>query len=192
MEKRHDVYSAEPKYIAKVTKNSTVEGEVSNETNYFDKQWSHDKTNLQQALNLASKFNQEEVKIGVVDTGIDAAHLELFGIVDTTLSKNFIDDNGDGVIDTNDGSALIDVDGHGTHVAGIIATNGLRVNGVFGGNNLNLISLRLVQSEDSANNKSVDLDTLINVIEYAKDKKIEILNMESEIVLWLDKMKKIF
>lgn len=55
----------------------------------------------------------EGMKIAVLDTGIDLTHPELEGAV--IAQHNFIEDSSD----------VKDVDGHGTHCAGIIAAKGL-------------------------------------------------------------------
>ncbi|NIM12368.1 MAG: S8 family serine peptidase [Candidatus Aminicenantes bacterium] len=61
------------------------------------------------------------VRVAVVDSGIWYPHPDLFTNIDFASSKSFVP----GVPD------FIDIDGHGTHVAGIIAANGtLRAKGI--------------------------------------------------------------
>ena len=65
------------------------------------------------------------VKVAVIDSGVEAAHQDLSGSV--LPGKDYIDPSGDGRVDPN---------GHGTHVAGIIAAhvnNGLGIDGAAPG-----------------------------------------------------------
>lgn len=74
-----------------------------------------------------------EVKIAVIDTGVDLTHPELQNILDTNAGEipgNEIDDDGNGLIDDVNGWDFIknspdvsDPVSHGTHVAGIISAS---------------------------------------------------------------------
>ena len=104
-------------------------------------QWDDDRMNVQSAWRRTT--GDRSIAVAVLDTGVDADHRELHGIVDKKLGGNFIpcDDLralfGLGVIDRkglrdcHDG----DFEGHGTWVASRIAgaLNGFASNGVAPG-----------------------------------------------------------
>jgi hypothetical protein len=75
-------------------------------------QWNLIDINLEDALNQFINCKFPSIHVAVVDTGIDADHPSLDGKI--IYGKS----------DTLDNSLIEDVDGHGTHVAGIIASIG--------------------------------------------------------------------
>src|SRR5690242_7679568 len=101
-------------------------------------QWDDDTMNVQQAWRRTN--GDRSIAVAVLDTGVDASHRELRGVVDPRLGGNFIPCSdlialyGLGVIDRKglrdcrDG----DFEGHGTWVASRIAgaLNGFASNGV--------------------------------------------------------------
>ena len=85
-----------------------------------------------------------DVIIGIIDTGIDYAHEDLAANVWVNVGEiedNFIDDDGNGWVDDVYGISAIyaettphpeDLNGHGSHVAGVIAAQGNNATGVTG------------------------------------------------------------
>ena len=117
-----------------------------------------------------STTGSANVTVGVIDTGIDATHPDLYGQVSTTLSKCFPDETQ---------SALVDINGHGTHVAGIIggkANNGGMVGVCW---NVTLVSLRISVANNSEGYAVMDDDDLIEAIDYAERNGIDILNLSA-------------
>jgi thermitase len=91
----------------------------------FPQLWNMQKINAPQAWATTTGAN---VRVGIVDTGVDVNHPDLAGRVAALVTCN--DDSGDPSHCTNGGQ---DIEGHGTHVSGIIAAdkdNGVGVVGV--------------------------------------------------------------
>ncbi len=80
--------------------------------------------------------------IGVIDTGVDTAHVDLLGNIWTNpveIPNNGIDDDSNGYVDdihgwdfVNSDNVPVDDNGHGTHVSGTIAAVGNNTIGVAG------------------------------------------------------------
>lgn len=166
LNQREDVYIAEPNYIFQLDSVSTTDLRTTATSNY---NWGAEKIGLEDAWEIET--GSADVLVGVVDSGIDASHPELSGIVESDvngLSKNFSIDGR---------SALTDPNGHGTHVAGIIAAkhnnDGLNLNGVC--QNVKLVSLRV--SDQYGRYTIPELATALN---YADVNDIPILNLSLE------------
>jgi len=114
------------------------------------------------------------VKVAVIDSGIDDTQQELMGKVDQTLSRSFINEPLEplppGVNATTVKSWEVDAVGHGTHVAGIIAASGVRVAGVAP--RVTLIALKVVGRSGFA-----DWGTIIKAIIYAANSGANVINM---------------
>lgn len=124
-----------------------------------DAQWALKQISAPQAWDHTT--GTSAVKVGVIDTGINANHPDLIGNVDTELGRN-----------SQQGSFLADSEGHGTMVAGVIGAvgnNGKGISGVCW--DVDLVSLRA----DGSNGKE-DVDEVIKSIEYAQTNNIRILN----------------
>ena len=81
---------------------------VPNDPDYSELQWWHyDQIRLPQAWSVTT--GSRDIRIAVLDTGIDRDHPDLLANLDLEYAQDF---SGDGYID--------DTDGHGTHVAGTI------------------------------------------------------------------------
>lgn len=100
------------------------------------------------------------VKVGVIDTGIDATHPLISGNVERTLSRAF----------RTGTNALSDGHGHGTHVSGIIASTNEEI-GVAPA--ATIVALRVT---DNAGNADV-LD-MFRALEYAiSDARVQVVNI---------------
>ncbi|BAU27325.1 type VII secretion-associated serine protease mycosin [Aneurinibacillus soli] len=116
--KRNDVQFAEPNYLL-------LPNAIPNDSLYPRYQWNMPAINMEQAWDISK--GSDAVTIAVIDTGLDLHHLE------------FTDKVVDGYNVLNPGALPQDDNGHGTHVAGIIAArtnNGRGVAGVTWNNKL--------------------------------------------------------
>jgi subtilisin family serine protease len=87
-----------------------------------------------------------EVRVAILDTGIDPDHVDLRGKVDHASSTSFYPAIAQlprpGVAPVYADPAWADDSGHGTHVAGIVSTNGMGVAGVAP--NVTLIAVKVL------------------------------------------------
>lgn len=75
-----------------------------------NQEWNYDMIHAPEAWEVVP--DSSDTRIAVLDTGIDSAHPSLSDFVDTSLGRSFV------------GGGTDDVAGHGTHVAGTIASSG--------------------------------------------------------------------
>lgn len=127
------------------------------------------------------------VRVGVMDTGIDASHPDLAPRVNVALSRNFTVDDPD-----LDGPcqqepdrsctdpATVDEHGHGTHVAGIIAA-ARNAHGIVGvAPDAELVNLRVGQDSGY-----FFLPATVDALTYAADQGVDVVNMSYFIDPWL-------
>jgi subtilisin family serine protease len=127
------------------------------------------------------------VLVGVLDTGIDGFHPDIAPNFDAALSRNFTVDvplvDGPCAAEA-DGScndpANVDENGHGTHVAGTIASplNGIGMAGVAP--NVRLVNLRAGQDSGY-----FFLQPSVDALTFAADHGVDVVNMSYFIDPWL-------
>jgi subtilisin family serine protease len=129
----------------------------------------------------------KDVRVGIIDTGVDASHPDIAPNFDRALSRNFTVD--DPVIDGDcstdpDGSCQdppdVDEDGHGTHVAGTIGAplNGIGIAGVAP--RVDIVNLRAGQDSGF-----FFIQPVVDALTYAGDHGIDVVNMSFYIDPWL-------
>ncbi len=127
------------------------------------------------------------VLVGVIDTGIDGTHPDIAPNFNRKLSRNFTVD--DPIIDgacaeDPDGQctdpADVDEDGHGTHVAGTIASpiNGTGIAGVAP--RVTLVNLRAGQDSGY-----FFLEPTVNALVYGANAGVDVVNMSFYVDPWL-------
>lgn len=111
-------------------------------------------------------INQKrEVKVAVVDTGVDYNHVDLKNRVLKDLGYNFVNNTSDAMDDNS----------HGTHVAGIIAAeanNKQGISGITGSLDVKIIPVKVLNSKGEGQS-----DIIAKGIEYAADKGADIINL---------------
>jgi subtilisin family serine protease len=134
------------------------------------------------------RYNQGAgVRVGVIDTGVDGNHPDIAPNFDRTLSRNFTVDDPviDGACESDpDGSctdpADVDEDGHGTHVAGTMASpiNGKGIAGVAP--QASIVNLRAGQDSGY-----FFVQPVVDAITYAADHGVDVVNMSFYVDPWL-------
>jgi thermitase len=102
------------------------------------------------------------VEVAVVDSGVDAAHPDLATRIDTTLSRGFL----------AGATNYADVNGHGTHVSGIVAAardNGEGIAGVAPG--ATVVALKALDDQGAGYDSDIAA-----AFDYAGDHHIPIVN----------------
>lgn len=162
LNKRDDIISAEPDIRL------NLETTTPNDPYYTSgSQWSLNNINITQAWGIATGSNS--IKVGVIDSGIDAAHPDLKNRVDTSASRDFSKPYPYTI------SSVVDIgaNSHGTHVAGIIGAEGNNNIGITGVNqNVSLVSLRI----NPTNLGYSFASHLILAVDYATSTGIKVLN----------------
>jgi subtilisin family serine protease len=134
-------------------------------------QWDMDQIHAPAAH--AISVGSHKVLVGVLDSGIDAAHPDLVGQVDAKASVSCIG----GVPDTTPSVWSNDVIGHGTHVSGIIAAakNGIGIVGVAPG--VRLAALKVaVDDVNDPNFGLVFADAVVCGIDWAIAHGVDVMN----------------
>ena len=132
----------------------------------------------------------QRVKVGIIDTGVDAAHPDIAPNFDEATSRNFVrdipaDENGNEVDGPCEFRGCVDPvghddGGHGTHLAGTIgaAANGFGVSGVAP--NVSLVNVRAGQDSGS-----FFLQPVVDAITYSGDAGLDVTNMSFYVDPWM-------
>ncbi len=125
---------------------------------HTSQQWHYNMIKAPEAWQVTQGYSA--VKIAVLDTGIDHNHPSLKNFVNTSLAKNFTSES---LTDT------MDRQGHGTHVAGTIASYGV-VSGVM--KNASLIPVKVLGDDGSGTLYGIEQGIL-----YASEMGADVINM---------------
>ncbi|WP_051412196.1 S8 family serine peptidase [Halonatronum saccharophilum] len=150
-----DVKDIEPNYVINVDPITEDEEEISANM-HRSQRWHYEMINAPQVWNNITDGSRN-VKVAVLDTGIDANHPNLRDIVDRSLGRDF---TGDGIGD---------IQGHGTHVAGTIASYG-SVSGVM--KTANLIDVKVLGDRGRGSSYGIQQG-----IVYATNVGADVINM---------------
>lgn len=119
--------------------------------------WGIKKINADSAWTITTG---EAVKIGIIDTGIDASHLDLInnlkgGVSTVSYTASYNDDNG-----------------HGTHVAGTIAAVDNEIGVIGVGPNIQLYAIKVLDRRGSGY-----LSDVIEGLDWARQNGMQVVNM---------------
>lgn len=142
--------------------------------------WNLDMINAPEAW--AQGYTGQGIVVAVVDTGVDYTHPDLANniwINSGEIADNGIDDDGNGYVDDVQGWNFVDgnnnpldLNGHGTHVAGTIAAenNNLGITGIA--YDATIMPVRVLSSEGDGNRANI-----ANGIRYAVDNGANVINL---------------
>lgn len=160
--KNKNVYYAGPNYTFEIA--STYPNDK-----YVNNQWALDDAKISSAWDLFK--GNKSVLVGVLDTGIDGTNSDLIPVLNKDLSRDFTSGEEKKI------TKIVDENGHGTHVAGIIGATGNNETGISGVNwNASLVSLRV-----SDENGKSSIVNLAKAISFAQQNDIKILNFSSSV-----------
>lgn len=142
------------RYISENYKMMAIEGTATIQAVHQNQKWHYDMIKAPQAWSVTN--GSSAVKT-VLDTGIDHNHPSLANFVNTSLGRTFV------------GGTTMDVQGHGTHVAGTIASYG-SVSGVM--QNATLIPVKVLGDDGSGS-----LYGITQGILYAANIDADVINM---------------
>jgi subtilisin family serine protease len=148
-----------------------------------DLQWDMDVIHAPQARKAHG--GKSGVLVAIIDTGVDGTHPDLAAAYDKDLSRNFVTDypGADGPCETPTcvDPVTADDDGHGTHVAGTVASaagDGFGMAGVASG--VRLVGLRAGQDSGL-----FFLMPTVDALTYAGDIGVDVANMSYYVDPWL-------
>ncbi|MCL2842603.1 MAG: S8 family serine peptidase [Oscillospiraceae bacterium] len=163
LEQREDVRHAGPNYTGGKALFSTTPNDPR-----LGEQWAIDKIDLPRAWDITTGCSS--IIVGVIDTGINGSHEDLRNRVNAQLSRDFSGANTNGLVDSN---------GHGTHVAGIIGAEGNNGIGIAGANwDVQLVSLRALEASVWG---PLGRAPVVMAVNHARVNNIPILNASLEI-----------
>ena len=160
-----------------------ISGEGSKE---MSQQWYLDDqgiTSLKRDNSIGDKPSGKDMVIAVIDTGVDYNHEDLadsMWINEAELNgRDGIDDDGNGVVDDiygasfdDEGGTPMDENGHGTHVAGMIAMSDHSVGGIGLVPNAKIMAVKAAGSDGIF--RSTDV---AKAIRYAGEMGADVINM---------------
>ncbi|MEU7414144.1 type VII secretion-associated serine protease mycosin [Streptomyces sp. NPDC042638] len=143
---------------------------------YASTPWALQRVNLDE---LWSESKGKDVRVAVIDTGVDTANPQLTHAVEASLGANFLpvkDKKGQPVQDRGNHSGTTDTVGHGTRVAGIIAARPMKGTGFVGlAPEATIIPIKQNDAEGHGT-----AGTLVTAIRHAIKEKADVINISQD------------
>lgn len=145
----------------------------------YPRQWNMHAIDAKTAW-TAGKLGLPSVRVGIVDTGIDYLHPDLYGRVDLAASRSFLSAAENARVRNTFGPSthlIADLNYHGTHVAATVASNALLAAGVT--SKVTLVGLKVCTPGTAANGfrGSCPTSGTLSAILYAADIGLDVINM---------------
>lgn len=126
----------------------------------FPEQWAYSRIQATSAWDV--ELGESFVTVGVIDTGADLTHPELVGALDLTRDRDFVSDD----------TTADDLNGHGTHVSGIIAAASDNATGVAGtAPGVKIVPIKVIGRYTGSTSDFID------GLYYAADLGVDVANM---------------
>ncbi|MFG2605090.1 type VII secretion-associated serine protease mycosin [Streptomyces sp. NPDC048514] len=143
---------------------------------YSSTPWALQRVNLDELWNESKGKN---VRVAVIDTGVDPANPQLTSAVNASLGANFLppkDKKGQPIKDRGNAKGTTDTVGHGTRVAGIIAARPMDGTGFVGlAPEATIIPIKQNDAEGDGT-----ADTLVSAIRHAIKEKADVINISQD------------
>ena len=155
-------------FVKSVEPNLFIETKLQSSSNPNDpsinEQWAIEKIQLDDAWIM--EHGSSEIKVGILDTGIDCDHADLNDNINSSLCHTYENELNFPVLE--------DHCNHGTPIAGIIGAegdNGIGISGVC--QDITMISVKIT----NGSKKTLNSDIIDDAIRYAEVENVDILNM---------------
>lgn len=137
---------------------------------FYPRQW-HLRAIQANAAWAAGRIGSPNVKVAILDSGIDYTYPDLNGLVNLSLSRNFVPSDAP-LVAANfpTKQPFTDLHYHGTHVASTVASKAIVSAGVT--SNITLVALKVLGASGSGSTSGV-----LNAVLYAADADVDVANM---------------
>ena len=142
---------------------------------FYPRQWNMRAIHADAAW-AAGKLGSAAVRVGILDTGIDYLHPDLFGRVDLNASRSYLSAAENARVPAG-AHVVADLNYHGTHVSATVVSNGLAAAGVT--SQTTLVGLKVCAPGTPANGftGSCPISGTLAAILDAADMGLDVINM---------------